>query len=264
MSKEHRGKNFAGEHRFLSENESSISSEGEHALLRVFEQELRSLKIGELDKRQLLDETNFDELQVFEILDYDKKGYLVAEDFLRYLQKNDDKNTTLMKAQKIFRRWDEDHDDKIIFEEFIYNIRPILMYQFHDKPYTYEITPAKWYHPETIKPLRKVYFKKGELAHKEEEALNLSNNLKYRNTSPTRVAPVREYSYNSMHNTNPCMLSPKVKFDQFWQTKNPVSYRGYYDWEMMHKSYGLTGPNRYNMEQLLIKEELESSKFQNS
>jgi len=175
---------------------------------------------------------------IFDFLDIDKKGFLEINDILAFI-KSHNENIHVMKAEKIFRRFDEDHDDRVYFEEFVFGIRPMLSYKFENPGLQRRsISPAMHYHEKAIMPLRNTYNKKKtnisrtEYKHKE-------NSRRFKNTSPTRVSPARENGYNSMGKVNPTALFPTNNSDKLWYNKNPINFRGHYDFELLKKSWNI-------------------------
>merc|ERR1711976_370956 len=221
---------------------------------------MNNLVIQETLKRLLAEDPYFDELAIFDFLDIDKKGYLEINDILAFI-KSHNENIHILKAEKIFARFDEDHDDRVYFEEFVFGIRPMLSYKFENPGrQRRSISPAMYYHEENIQPLRKKYnpkktkISRTEFKHKE-------NKRSFKNTSPTRVSPAREGGYNSMGNVNPIALFPTNNSDKLWYNKNPINFRGYYDWELLKKSYGLSNERSKQVEHMLCRHELEASKY---
>lgn len=259
LSKEVRSQHFEKDY---SQNEQvDITIEAEHGLLRVFEQEMKNLKLLESQKRALQNDGNFHELTVFEMLDSGKKGYLNLSDLHQFM-KEFDQNVHVLRAEKVFRRFDEDHDGKVMFEEFVYVIRPILCYRYDVAPEKRVLSPAKYYHEEQIEPLRKSYnFKKGKLTRG--EVKNRQKAKAFRNTSPTRVSPVREHQFGHTNVHNPTLLDPKLKFDRYWNPQQAFGYRGNYDKDFLHRSYGFesSGHRGKLIEKFMIQEELEGSKY---
>ena len=263
LSKEMRGKRFDKEAAYENFGDSEcigISPEAEHALLRVFEQEMKNVINLENIKRLVSEDPYFDELLVFDMLDNGKKNYIMINDILAFI-KSHNENTHVMKAEKIFRRFDEDHDDRVYFEEFVFGIRPMLCYKYDNPgPQRKPLAPAVFYHLEAIEPLRKSYSrKKSKISYTEFK--HRENSRHFRCTSPTRVSPVRENGYNSMGKVNPSALFPTNNQDKAWYNKNPINFRGYYDWELLKKSYGLTNERSKQVEHMLIRTELEASKY---
>jgi len=68
-----------------------------------------------------------------------------------------------------------------------------------------------------------------------------------------------------MGKVNPTALFPTNLLtnnsDKLWYNKNPINFRGHYDFELLKKSYGISNERSKKIEHMLCRQELEASKY---
>lgn len=100
-----------------------LSLELRHSLVRVFEEELKGLKILDQNKFELFNDKNFDLALSFKKLDIGKKDYLDIRDIYDFISFHVGQ-ITYNRAERVLRRIDLDLDGKVIFGEWQIALRP--------------------------------------------------------------------------------------------------------------------------------------------
>jgi len=120
----------------------------EHSLMRVFEQELNNEVTLEAKRRVLWDTPGLQERALFDLVDIDNNGSLTQEDLHQFLKPYANETYNESKAERIWRRMDEDKDGCVIYDEFVRSLRPIYCYKNYSKsvPQQKEMSPTKIYH----------------------------------------------------------------------------------------------------------------------
>jgi len=141
MSKEYHSSNQYG-------RVADFNLELEHSLMRFFEQELQNEVALESRRRTLWDTPGLSEKNLFDLVDQEVAGDLNQENIHNFLKPYADDTYNEAKAERIWRRMDEDKNGRVTFNEFLRSVRPIYCYKNYTKaiPQQKDLSPTKIYH----------------------------------------------------------------------------------------------------------------------
>jgi Ca2+-binding EF-hand superfamily protein len=100
-----------------------MSLETQTLLTKVLKQQIVVAGAEETLRHSISTQALFNPYESFSVLDTRNKGYLVVDDFRRYLQ-NEGVSPTERDMQALMSRYDRDGDAKVTYSEFLQEITP--------------------------------------------------------------------------------------------------------------------------------------------